>query len=92
MTKPLWRRAVDEFDAFATPVAASVVRSDAFVSSLAVLVRGRLAVGHRAGDLSRRLFHALNLPAGSDINRLLAQTASVERSVRQLTKAMEDRP
>ncbi|MET8430432.1 hypothetical protein [Nocardia sp. NPDC004860] len=39
---------------------------------------------------SRRLLHAFNLPAGSDINRVLTQIASLERSVRKLNNALDD--
>jgi hypothetical protein len=36
------------------------------------------------------VLHALNLPAGSDINRLLTQIAYVEREVRDLRKVIAD--
>jgi len=39
---------------------------------------------------SRRLLHLLNLPAGSDVNRLLVQIAALEREVRELRKRIED--
>jgi phage host-nuclease inhibitor protein Gam len=34
--------------------------------------------------------HLLNLPAGSDVNRLLVQIAALEREVRELRKRLED--
>ena len=39
---------------------------------------------------SRRLLHLFNLPAGSDINRMLVQIASLERELRELRKSVED--
>lgn len=90
MSKPLWRRAVDDLDARATPVVNSLVGSDVFIQALALVVRAKLTIASQSEELSRSLVHALNLPAGSDVNRLLTQTASVERAVRELTKALED--
>ena len=39
---------------------------------------------------SRRLCTCFNLPAGSDINRMLVQIASLERELRELRKRIED--
>jgi hypothetical protein len=75
-----------------TPVAEGVVQHEAFELGLGVLVQLRREIGGQLERLSRGALHALNLPAGSDINRLLTQIALVQREVRELAKAVEERP
>ena len=88
--QPTWRRGVDGVDGVIAPVAETVVHHDAFGLTLAVVTRVRRDITARAERLSRHALHALNLPAGSDINRLLRSIASVEREVRELSKRVEN--
>jgi hypothetical protein len=87
--KPTWRKGVDGVDGVLGPAAETVVHHDAFGLTLAVVARVRREVTAQAERLSRQALHALNLPAGSDINRLLRSIASVEREVRELSKRVE---
>ncbi len=88
--KPGWRKGVDAVEGVLTPVAGNVVRNDTFALTLAVVARARRGAAGRAERISRQALHLLNLPAGSDINRLLRSIASVEREVRELAKQVED--
>ena len=72
---PLLRRAVDHPDIAAGIALAQTLRQDALRATEAP---------------TRRLLHLLNLPAGSDVNRLLVQIAALEREVRELRKRVED--
>jgi hypothetical protein len=57
-----------------------------------------IGLAHRVSDTlthtiersSRRLLHSLNIPAGSDINRILIHIASLERTVREANNNLED--
>ena len=88
--KPAWRKSVDAVEGVLTPVAGNVVRNDTFALTIAVVARTRRGVAGRAERLSRQGLHLLNLPAGSDINRLLRSIASLERQVRELSKQVEN--
>ena len=88
--KPGWRKSVDALEGVLTPVAGNVVRHDTFALTLAVIARTRRGVVGRAERLSRQALHLVNLPAASDINRLLRSIASVEREVRELAKQVEN--
>jgi hypothetical protein len=81
---------VDGVDGVLSPVAENVVHHDLFGLTLAVFTRTRREVTAATERLSRQALHALNLPAGSDINRLLRSIASVEREVRELSKRVEN--
>jgi len=87
---PLWHRAVTRLDEVVAPRAEAFVRSETFAvaSGLALRAKRDLARGIEHG--SRQAWHLLNLPAGSDVNRLLAQIASLERQIRVLEKRLTD--
>lgn len=87
--KPGWRKSVDAVDGVLTPAAGTVVRHDTFGLTLAVIARTRRGVAGQVERMSRRALHLVNLPAASDINRLLRSIASVEREVRELAKQVE---
>jgi hypothetical protein len=87
--KPGWRKSVDAVEGVLTPVAGNVVRQDTFALTLAVVTRTRRGIAGRIERLSRQALHLMNLPAGSDINRLLRSIASLEREVRELAKQVE---
>ena len=89
-TQPLWRQAVDTVDHAITPTVERVVHDETFGLVVTVLHRTRRGIGSRIERASRHVLHALNLPAGSDINRLLTQIAYVEREVRELRKLIDD--
>lgn len=82
--------AVNRVQGAVAPILEDVVRSDSVSLCLAVVVRVRRGAATRAERSSRHLLHALNLPTGSDIRRLLAQGAMIERRVQELTNALED--
>jgi hypothetical protein len=90
MATPTVRGTVSKVDALVAPTIEGLVHHEAVGLSMAVVVRFRRGLGQRAERLSRHALHALNLPAGSDLRRLLAQVAMVEREVRELSKALND--
>jgi hypothetical protein len=90
MGKPLWRQGVDTIDELVAPVLGDVVSHEAFGLTVAVLTRIHRTVGDRAERLSRQVLHAVNLPAGSDVTRVLLRLASVERELRELGHALDD--
>jgi hypothetical protein len=87
---PLWLQCVNGADRMIAPPLEAMVRHEAF--GLAVALSKRAGSGFRARSekLSRRGLHILNLPAASDINRLLQEIAYVERQLRILAKTVDD--
>jgi hypothetical protein len=89
-TTPLWHKVVARVDDVVTPHADALVRSEAFAVAAGLAVRTRRDAGRGLEGVSRRVWHLLNLPAGSDVNRVLGQIASLERQVRLLEKRLSD--
>jgi hypothetical protein len=87
---PLWQRYLNGLDRIIAPPLEGVFRHEAFGLAAALSKRAGSDVKARAERLSRRGLHALNLPAASDINRLLSEIAYVERQLRILSKTVDD--
>jgi hypothetical protein len=87
---PPWKRLFDTLDRTLLARVNELAQSEE-VAALAVLGhRSRTGLGNFTEHTSRRVLHALNLPAGSDVNRLLAHIAGLEREVRDLRKELTD--
>lgn len=83
-------RLVGRVQSAVAPSLEGAVRSEPVSLSLAVVVRARRGLASRAERSSRHFLHALNLPAGSDIRRLLTQGATLERRIQELSKSLDD--
>jgi len=58
---------------------------DAVEREVTPRIEARAAAGGRLDAVNARLLHAVNLPAGTDVNRLQRQTGELDREVRRLT-------
>jgi hypothetical protein len=87
---PLWQKAVVGAQSRATPVLRAAVDRQEVTAGIGLLQTLRGVVVRSTEAPSRRLLHLFNLPAGSDINRMLVQIASLERELRELRKRIED--
>jgi hypothetical protein len=88
--KPTWRRA---FDRVERPVGAAledVARSPRFVQALGLTTRARAGVRGELERQTRRLWHAANLPAGSDVAHLRRPLAALDHELRQVRHALEE--
>jgi hypothetical protein len=87
---PLWRRAVDTVEGALAPRLETALRSDAAALGLTVVTRANKGLQARAEGLSRHVLHALNLPAATDVHRVLGHVASVERELQSLKDAVAE--
>ena len=87
---PLWQRAVVGAQARTTPILRAAVDRQEVAAGIGLLQTLRGIVVRTTEAPSRRLLHLFNLPAGSDVNRMLIQIASLERELRELSKRIED--
>jgi hypothetical protein len=89
--QPLWRRSFDEVERAVGPPLTEVVNSEAFAVAVGIAARVRNRAQRQTERMTRRLLHQANLPAGSDINRLLAEIGKLQTQVRELSKQVERR-
>jgi hypothetical protein len=87
-----WKRLFDSVDRTVGSRLNSLAQSEDVATMAALGLRARTKVGQLSEQASRRVLHSLNLPAGSDVNRLLRHIALLEREVRDLRKELEQLP
>ena len=87
---PLWLRFVLRTErAIGVPVEAAV-RSDAYFDAVAQVNKAVARLSGAVEGASKRGWHVLNLPAGTDIRRLREQLARMDRRMAEMTKQLED--
>ena len=89
--KPLWLRAVYRLErAVGEPVEAAV-RTETYFDLMTKATRTtKTASSARSTGASTRALHLLNLPAGTDVQRMREQLARMERRINQLSEHVEE--
>ncbi len=88
--QPLWLKAVLKLErAVGGPVEAAV-RSDTYFDLVTKATRATGTVKRKASGASTRVLHVVNLPAGSDMQRMREQLARMERRLNRLTEEVAD--
>ncbi|WNV74628.1 hypothetical protein [Geodermatophilus sp. DSM 44513] len=87
---PLWRQAFDAVEQRVTPHAEEFVRTETFAVGAALARRAVTAARDTARGATTRFWHLIDLPAGTDVNRLRAQVGALDREVRRLTLQLEN--
>jgi hypothetical protein len=83
--QPLWLKAVHRLErAIGEPVEAAV-RTDTYFDAVTKINRARRKTLAIVEGVSRRAWHTLNLPAGTDVRRMREQMSRMERRLTQLT-------
>jgi hypothetical protein len=77
--QPAWRRAFDTIERPAARNLEALIQTQQFAEALALAVAVRGHVASRLERMSRRALHRLNLPAASDIKRLLTEIHELDR-------------
>jgi hypothetical protein len=87
---PPWKRLFDTLDRTVGTRVNQFAQSEEMAALAVIGHRSRTGLAHFTGHTSRRILNALNLPAGSDVNRLLTHIARLERQVGDLRKELAD--
>ena len=87
--KPGWRRAYDAAEGTVAPRAEALARTNQFARATATIAGGRRLVSDRVNGTAARLWHLINLPAGTDVQRLRVQVGALDREVRRLTLQLD---
>ncbi len=85
----VWKRLFDGLDRTVGSRVNDFARSEDFATIAALGRRAQTKVEQLSEQATRRVLHSLNLPAASDMNRLLRQIALLEREIRDLRKEIE---
>ena len=61
------------------------MQSEQFAIALGLAARLQRAMHHQVSRSTRRVLHNLNLPAGTDVTRILNELGQLRRQVRELS-------
>jgi len=86
---PGWRRTYDTVERAVAPRGEALVRSSGYARLTAAVLRVRRAAGRGVNGVTSMAWHVVNLPAGTDIQRLRAQIGTLDRDVRRLSLQLE---
>jgi hypothetical protein len=87
---PIWRTTVAALSGTVDSKFQRLLDSEAVVVAVGLAHTVQRDMAKRTERASSRLWHVLNLPTSSDVNRLFAQLGSVEREIRVLEKRLGD--
>ena len=87
--RPVWRRAFDAAESTVSPRVDGVVKGEPFQIAVGLATQARKAVQGRAERTMRRALHTWNLPAGSDVTRILNELGRLQREVRALARRVD---
>ena len=87
---PVWKQLFDAAERTVGSRVNEFARSENYAIVVGLAARLQREAADRSERMSRQFLHMANLPAGSDVNRLLTQIAKLEREVRELRKQLDD--
>jgi hypothetical protein len=87
--RPMWRQGFDTVERAVAPRLTEVVNSEQFAIAAGIVTRVQRTARRSAERTTRRLLHLANLPAGSDVTRLLNEIGALQAQVRELSRQVE---
>lgn len=87
---PRWRQGYDAVESTLGPRLEKLVGTDEFAQGVGAVLALRRQVEEQVTRTSRRVLHQLNLPAGTDVTRLLAEIGDLRKQLREMANDIED--
>lgn len=84
--RPLWRQAYDTVEGAVGPALKTVVNSEQFAVAVGLLSKAQKTAQRRTEQQTRRLLHLWNLPAGSDVTRIIAEIGKLQAQMREISR------
>src|SRR5829696_530757 len=88
--QPSWRQGFDALEKQLSPRLESLLQSEQFAVAVGLATRVQRAVEGEMARTTRRVLHRLNLPAGTDVSRILNEIGQLRVQVRALTDELEE--
>jgi hypothetical protein len=87
--RPAWRQGFDAIEQAVAPRLEGLMKNDQFHVAMGLATQAQKAVQTRTERAMRRALHLWNLPAGSDVTRILNEIGKLQRDVRELSKQVD---
>jgi hypothetical protein len=89
--RPAWRQGFDAIEAAVAPRLEGLVQSEPFQIAAGLVSAAQKDAQRRVERTMRRALHLWNLPAGSDVTRILNEIGKLQRDVRELSRRVDER-
>jgi hypothetical protein len=86
---PLWRQSFDAIERELGPRLEAFIRTDQFAAAVGAAAHLRRMLQQQAARSTRRMLHLMNLPAGTDVARILSELGQLRQQVRDLSNRVE---
>lgn len=90
MGDPLWKQAYDAAEKRAAPVLTKVFSNPDVIETIKLATAVRRRAMDDLSQLIRRNLHNVNLPSGTDVQKVSNQIASLERQIRVLDRRVDE--
>ncbi len=87
--QPRWRQGFDAMEGALRPRLEDLVATEHFAVAAGVLTQVQRTAQRASERATRRVLHSMNLPAGSDVNRILSELGKLERQLGSLRRELE---
>ena len=88
--QPLWLQGFNAVERQVGPRLEALVQSEQFAVAVGLAANVQRSVQRQVSRSTRRWLHLWNLPAGTDVTRILTELGTLQRQVRDLSKRLED--
>ena len=88
--QPSWRQGFDAVEKQLSPRLEALVQSEQFAIAVGLASRVQRAVEGEMSRSTRRVLHRLNLPAGTDVSRILNEIGQLRVQVRELSAELDE--
>jgi hypothetical protein len=86
---PSWRKAFNAVERDVSPRIETLVHSDEFAQMTALIAHTRRPAGKRVNAMAASVWHLMNLPASTDVQRLRRQVGELDREARPLSLQLD---
>ncbi|HEU4840115.1 MAG TPA: hypothetical protein VFT09_01705 [Ilumatobacteraceae bacterium] len=88
--QPSWRQGFDALEQQLSPRIEALVQSEQFAVVVGLAARVQRVIEGEMARSTRRVLHRLNLPAGTDVSRILNEIGQLRVQVRELSNELDE--
>ena len=90
MDTPAWKKAFDAVEKQAGPTLGKALSNPRVIEALTLTMAIERRAREDVAEFVRRQLHLVNLPAGTDVQKVSNQIANLERQIRQLNRRLDE--
>lgn len=90
MSEPLWKKAFDAVEKQSGPALTKLLARPDVIEAMTLAMAVRKRAIDDLGQLIRRNLHSVNLPSGTDVQKVSNQIAGLERQIRLLNRRIDE--